>query len=177
MFTPLLATPFTVVVNVLVADVFETELIMGTTVPAIPLTVVERLFAAELLDTVATELLVAVTPLTVLVRVLPDKPNVCVIVAGAAFAGTHAVPFQVKACPLVAPVVIPKGEPLIFDTTAAPKFPVTSPVTFAVSAVAATPFIVLSSWLVPFWVSVLLLMILTPVLATPFTVVVNVFAE
>ena len=71
----------------------------------------------------------------------------------------------------MAPVVVPSGEPLIFPTTVAPRFPVTSPVAETVSAVLPTPLTVLTSWLVPFCVSVFVLMIFTVAPATPFTVV------
>jgi len=70
---------------------------------------------------------------------------VCVVIAGAAFDGAQLLPFQDKTWPLVAPVVVPNGEPFIFETVAVPKFPVTSPVIFAVKAEEAMPFTVLIS--------------------------------
>jgi hypothetical protein len=121
-------------------EVLEILFTMGTAVPVMPLTVVVRLLAEEVLETVPTVLLVAATPFTVLVNVLPDNPIVWVVVAGA-----HAVPFQDNTWPLAAPVVVPNGDPFILDTTAAPRLPVTSPVTLAVNAVPATPFTVLSN--------------------------------
>ena len=111
--------PFTVVVKTLFDDTLETELTMGTAVPVIPLTVVVKLLGA---------LLVLLTDVDV------------VIVAGA-----HAFPFQVSTCPLLAPVVVPNGEPFIFETTDIPRLPVTSPATAAVNGVLAMPLTVLMS--------------------------------
>jgi hypothetical protein len=114
-----------------------------TPVPVTPLMVVVKVLLVELLATVFTAAAVTATPFTVEVMVLVVLVSVCVVVAGAAFAGAHAVPFQANVCPLLAAVVVPSGDPFIFDTVVAPRLPVTSPVTLAVNAVAATPFTVL----------------------------------
>jgi hypothetical protein len=110
---------------------------------AIPFTVVDKAFVLlelliEFTAGAATE-----TPFTIEVMVFAELLNVCVVVAGAVFAGDQLVPFQERTWPLVAPVVVPNGEPFIFETIDVPKFPVTSPATLAVNAVAATPFTVL----------------------------------
>ena len=78
--TPVPSTPFTVVVSVLVLEVFETELTRGTAVPAMPFTEVVNVFAEELLETSVTLLLVAGIPFTVLVIVFPDMAKVFVVV-------------------------------------------------------------------------------------------------
>ena len=72
-------------------------------------------------------------------------PVVCSVVAGA-----HSSPFQLNTCPLVAPVVVPKGDPLIFETVVSPRLPVTSPLVAAVNGLLATPFTVLINWLLSF---------------------------
>ena len=75
--------------------------------------------------------------------VLAALLNVCVVFAGAAFDGAQLFPFQERTWPFAAPVVVPNGEPFIFETMDAPRSPLTSPVTVAVSAAEGTPFIVL----------------------------------
>ena len=72
-------------------------------------------------------------------------------------------------------MVVPSGEPFIWETTVPLRSPVTSPEVLTVNGVLAIPFTVLISWFDPFWLSALLLIIVTPVPAIPFTVVVRVF--
>jgi hypothetical protein len=78
--TAVAATPFTVVVKLFTEEVLEIEFTNGTAVPVTPFIVVVKLLAEELFATALTELLVDVMPFTVLVKVLPDKPNVLVVV-------------------------------------------------------------------------------------------------
>lgn len=106
----------------------------------------------------AFEELVLLTPLIVVV----------------AFAGAQALPFQVSTWPLLAPVSVPSVVPFILETTVALRLPVTSPPVFTVNAVLAIPFTVLTNWLVPFCVKVLLLIMFTEEPVTPFTVVLSV---
>lgn len=145
-FTDEPVTPFTVVVKVEPDKLLEMEFTIGTVVPDIPFTVVVKLLPEELLETeftIATA--VPVTPFTVVVKLLGALLVLLTVVVGDTVAGAHAVPFQVNTCPLLAPVVVPNGEPLIFDTVDVPRFPVTSPVIFAVKAVDEIPLMVLTN--------------------------------
>ena len=76
---PALATPLTVVVIVLVVDASLMEFTMGTVEPVTPFTVVLSALTLDVLLTPDTALEVAATPLTVDVRVLPDRPSALVV--------------------------------------------------------------------------------------------------
>lgn len=172
------ATPFTVLSSWLVPFCVRVLLFTRfTDEPVTPFTVVVSVLAALVLLMLLMIDAFPETPFTSEVSVFAALLSVCVTEPAGTAAGTHAEPFQVSTWPLLAPVVVPSGEPLIFATTVAPRLPVTSPVVLAVSAELAIPFTVLTNWFVPFCVKVLLLIRFTDEPATPFTVVVNVFAE
>ena len=137
----------------------------------IPFTVVDKAFVLLVLLMEFTAGADAATPFTVDVMVLAVLLIVLVVTAGAAFAGAQLFPFQERTWPVEAPVVVPNGDPFIFETTDVPRLPVTSPAKLAVKPEVAMPFTVLINWLVPFCVSVFELMILTGVEEIPFTVV------
>jgi hypothetical protein len=71
-----LLTPLTVVVKLVPDKELLIEFTMGTATLVIPLTVVVKELVVEVFETAPTLLEVADTPLTTLVRVLPDKANV-----------------------------------------------------------------------------------------------------
>lgn len=75
-----LLIPFTVLVNAPPEMESAFELIIGTVAPVIPFTDVVSVLAAEVLDTALTLFAAAETPFTTLVKVLPDKLSVCVVV-------------------------------------------------------------------------------------------------
>lgn len=112
--------------------------------------VVVNVFTELVLLTLFTAAAVTETPFTTDVRVLMALLSVCVVVAGAVVVGAQAVPFHPNTWPVVAPVMVPNGDPFNLETTVAPRFPVTSPVELTVSAVLPTPLTVLISWFVPF---------------------------
>ena len=116
---------------------------MLTADEVIPFTVVVKAFALLVLLIEFTAGAVTETPFTIDVIVLTALVNVCVVFAGAAFEGDQLVPFQERTWPFEAPVVVPNGDPFIFETTEVPKLPVTSPAIFAVKAEAAIPLTVL----------------------------------
>jgi hypothetical protein len=105
------ATPFTVLVSVFPLNA-SVLLVAGikadkfTAVPVTPLTVVVRLLPVKLLATVFTMgTAVPVTPLTVVVKLFGAVlVLLTVVVAGAAAAGNHVVPFQAITCPVVGAV-------------------------------------------------------------------------
>ena len=119
------AMPFTVLTNWFAPFWLNTLLLMMVAVWAVPPAIAElKVFVAELkVCVIATA--VPVVPFTV-VETLPDA-TVLLTVAGATAAGAHAVPFHASTFPFAAPVVVPSGEPLIFETTLAEVVPVTSP--------------------------------------------------
>jgi hypothetical protein len=143
-FTAAPVTPLTVVVKLVPDKLFEIEFTMGTEVPVIPFTVVVKVLLLELFE---TEFIMGTacpdTPFTVVYKLLGALLVLLTVVVAFTVAGVHALPFQVNTWPLLAPVVVPNGEPFILDTTDAPKFPVISPVIFAVNADDATPLTVL----------------------------------
>ena len=116
---------------------------MLTVVEVIPFTVVDKALALLVLLTEFTAGAVTETPFTTDVIVLAALLNVCVVFAGAAFDAAQLFPFQERTWPFDAPVVLPNGDPFIFETTDAPKLPVTSPAIFAVKAEATIPLTVL----------------------------------
>ena len=139
-----LATPLMVLINWF--DPFWVRvwlLIKFTPVPTTPFTVVVNVFTELLLLTLFTAAAVTETPFTTDVRVLMALLSVCVVVAGAVVVGAQAVPFHPNTWPVVAPVMVPNGDPFNLETTVAPKFPVTSPAVAAVNTELATPLMVL----------------------------------
>ena len=112
---------------------------MLTADEVIPFTVVDKALALLVLLIEFTAGAVTAIPLTVEVIIFAELLNVLVVVAGAAFEGTQLFPFQERTWPFEAPVVFPKGEPFIFETTDGPRLPVTSPATLAVKADVAIP--------------------------------------
>jgi len=112
--------------------------------------VVVNVFTELVLLTLFTAAAVTETPFTTDVMVLMALLSVCVVVAGAVVVGAQAVPFHPNTWPVVAPVMVPNGDPFNLETTVAPKFPVTSPAVAAVNTELATPLTVLISWFVPF---------------------------
>ena len=114
-----------------------------TGVETIPFIVVDNAFVLLVLLIEFTAGAVTAIPLTVEVIIFAELLNVLVVVAGAAFEGTQLFPFQERTWPFEAPVVFPKGEPFIFETTEVPKLPVTSPAKLAVKAEVAMPLTVL----------------------------------
>ena len=119
------------------------EFTMLTADEVIPFTVVVKAFALLVLLIEFTAGAVTAIPLTVEVIMFAELLNVLVVVTGAAFDGAQFVPFQERTCPFDAPVVMPSGDPLIFETTEVPRLPVTSPATLAVKAEVAMPLTVL----------------------------------
>jgi hypothetical protein len=89
--TVLLAIPFTVLVKLLPDNDNALVLIIGTVAPVTPLTVVDKTFPEEVLLTVFTAVVLAATPFTVEVIVLPVEPNTLVVIPEF-FANTHLVP-------------------------------------------------------------------------------------
>jgi hypothetical protein len=126
------------------------ELMILTGEELTPFTVVDKEFELLVLLIEFTAGAVTETPFTTEVMVFVLLLSVCVVFAGAAFAGDQLPPFQERTCPADAPVVLPNGDPFIFDTTDVPRLPVTSPATLAVKAGVATPLTVLINWLLPF---------------------------
>ena len=119
------------------------EFTILTVVEVIPFTVVDKELALLVLLIEFTAGAVTAMPLTVEVIMFAKLLNVLVVVTGAAFDGAQFVPFQERTWPFEAPVVVPSGEPFIFETTDVPKLPVTSPATLAVKAEVAIPLTVL----------------------------------
>ncbi len=177
MFTPALLIPFIVVVKYPRVRPSEVELIILTGVEVTPFTVVDKVFVLLVLLIELTAGAVTVTPLIVEVIVLTALLNVCVVATGAAFDGAQLFPFQVRTWPFDAPVVVPNGDPFIFETTEDPRLPVTSPAILAVKVPDATPLIVLTNWLLLFCASALLFMIFTFDPVIPLTVVLSVLPD
>jgi len=86
-----LVMPFTVLTKAPLERLSEWLLIIFTAVPVMPFIVVVNVLAVEVLATVLTLVLVAATPLTVLVSVLPDIAKVFVV-AGMIFKRFIAAP-------------------------------------------------------------------------------------
>jgi hypothetical protein len=136
-------TPFTDEVSDPELSVMELLLMILTGAEAIPFTVVDKAFVLLVLLIEFTAVAVTETPFTTEVMVLAALPNVCVVIAGAAFDGAQLFPFHDRTWPFDAPVVVPNGDPFIFETTDVPRLPVTSPATLAVKAEVLTPLTVL----------------------------------